>query len=97
MVLFSKVVENIAAGGRYGKRLEKIELLAALLEQLKPEEVEIAVAYLSGSTRQGRSGIGYAALRGAAALPAESATLEIREVDRMLGLFAAVQGRGSER
>lgn len=96
MVLFSKIVGTSQRVADTTRRLEKIELLAGLLEQLDPEEVEIAVAYLSGSTRQGRTGIGYAALRSAAASAAESATLEIREVDRILGLFAAVQRRGSE-
>ncbi len=56
----------VATSGRVAsttKRLEKIGLIAALLEQLQPEEVEIAVSFLSGSTRQGRIGIGYATLR----------------------------------
>jgi DNA ligase-1 len=52
-------------------RLAKVERLAELLARLSPEEVPIAVAYLSGTTPQGRIGIGYAllqqALRAAAA------------------------------
>ena len=43
-------------------RLEKIDRLAALLKRLEPGEIEIAVAYLSGSTRQGRIGVGGAAV-----------------------------------
>ena len=46
-------------------RLAKVAALAALLRRLAPEEIEIAVAYLSGEMRQGKLGLGYAALRDA--------------------------------
>src|SRR5882762_4290762 len=46
-------------------RLAKIELVAALLKRAGPEEIEIAIAFLSGSLRQGRIGIGYATLQAA--------------------------------
>ncbi|MGA8026388.1 MAG: ATP-dependent DNA ligase, partial [Bryobacteraceae bacterium] len=78
-------------------RLEKVDLLAGLLKRLNPEEVEISVAYLSGSTRQGRIGVGYATLREAGATPAENSSLEILEVDRVLEELAEVRGSGSER
>src|SRR5690349_6873505 len=55
----SRVVETSGRVAATTKRLEKIGLIAALLEQLQPEEVEIAVSFLSGSARQGRIGIGY--------------------------------------
>src|SRR5262245_9882728 len=41
-------------------RLDKTALLAALLRGLEPNEIEIAVAFLTGSPRQGRIGLGYA-------------------------------------
>src|ERR1044072_502542 len=47
-------------------RNEKIALLSDLLRRLEPHEVPIGVAYLSGHLRQGRIGIGWAALRSAA-------------------------------
>jgi DNA ligase-1 len=43
-------------------RLDKTALLAALLGKLDPQEIEIAVAFLTGGTRQGRIGIGYATI-----------------------------------
>ena len=95
-MLFSRVVETSQRVADTSKRLEKIDLLAMLLAQLEPDEVEIVVAFLSGATRQGRIGVGYATLHNAAAPPAESVTLAIRDVDRFLGSLAAVQGRGSE-
>jgi DNA ligase-1 len=71
-------------------------LLATLLRQLHPDEVEIVVAFLAGSTRQGRIGIGYATLHDAAADPTEQPSLEIRDVDHMLDDLTKVKGSGSE-
>jgi DNA ligase-1 len=96
-MLLVAIVETSTRVAETPRRLEKIELLAGLLRQLDPEEVEIVVAFLSGYTRQGRIGVGYAALRNASATPAEIASLEIREVDRLLAQLAGVQGGGSER
>ncbi len=100
-MLFAAVVETSQRVAQTSRRLEKIDLLAALLRQLQPEEVQIVVAFLSGYTRQGRIGVGYGALRDAAAAvnagTAETAGLEIREVDRTLTDLAAVQGPGSDR
>lgn len=96
-MLLANVVETSRRVAEASGRLAKVELLAALLRALDPEEVEIVVAFLSGYTRQGRIGIGWATLRAAAAPPVETATIEIHEVDRALASLAAVAGRGSER
>ncbi len=96
-MLLSDVVDTSRRIAATSKRLEKTDLLAALLNRLRPEEVEVAVAYLSGTTRQGRIGIGYATLRGAAASPAESPSLELLDVDRTLDRVAQVKGSGSEQ
>ena len=77
------------------KRLEKIRLIAELLGRLQPEEVEIAVAWLSGNLAQGRIGIGYALLRDIAGPPASEATLTLGAVNRALELFQSVQGAGA--
>jgi DNA ligase-1 len=95
-MLFAAVVETSQRVSGTPRRLEKIALLAELLRKLDPEEVEIVVAFLSGYTRQGRIGIGYATLRAAAADPAETPALEIHQLDRSLSELAAVQGAGSE-
>jgi len=47
-------------------RNEKIALLADLLRRLDASEIPIGVAYLSGHLRQGRIGLGWAALSAAA-------------------------------
>ena len=104
-MLLAAVVATSQRVAETRRRIEKIDLLAALLRQLEPEEVQIVVAFLSGYTIQGRIGVGYAALRDAAAAltaaltdtAAETAGLEIREVDRVLSELAAVKGAGSDR
>jgi DNA ligase 1 len=78
-------------------RLEKIALLAGLLSRATPDEIEIAVAFLSGSYRQQKLNIGYAALQAASAgASGESATLELAEVDAAFERISQVaQGKGS--
>lgn len=95
-MLFAKLVETSRRIGNTTKRLEKTDLLAALLKQLHPDEVETAVAFLSGCIRQGRIGIGYSTLRNVLGSPSADATLEIPEVDRALGDLATIGGAGSE-
>ena len=101
-MLLARVVETSERVAETSRRLEKIELLAALLRQaafLKQQngdECEIAVAFLCGYTRQGRIGVGYAALRDSGAPAAASATLEIADVDRAFASLAAIQGRGAD-
>ena len=79
------------------KRLEKIELLSRLIRQLSPDEIEIVVPFLSGQTRQGRIGIGYAALRDVRNSPAASPSLEILDVDAILQSITGTSGSGSQR
>jgi DNA ligase-1 len=78
-------------------RLRKIELLASLLERLPPnEEINIAIAFLSGALSQGRIGIGGAALMNARSTPASgAATLHLRDVNARFEQLAAVSGAGS--
>ena len=96
-MLLASAVETSRKVAETTKRLATIDLLAALLRQLHPDEVEIVVAFLSGSTRQGRIGIGWATLRSASAAPAEQASIEILEVDRTLDELTTVKGSGSEK
>ena len=77
-------------------RLAKVAALAALLRQLAPDEIEIAVAYLSGEVRQGKLGLGYAALRDARdGGEARGDPLALTEVDAVLGRLRATTGKGS--
>src|SRR5277367_5537247 len=96
-MLLEQVVETSRRISATSKRLEKIDLLATLLKQLQPEEVEIVVAVLSGRMRQGRIGVGYETLQSAAASPAGIPGIDIAGLDRVLQSIASSEGPGSER
>ena len=96
-MLLAAVVETSRRVTETTKRLEKMDLLARLLRELQPEEIEIVVPFLAGSIRQGRIGIGYAALRDAQGPAAATASLEIAEVDRTFQSVIAASGSGSQR
>ncbi|MBV8069760.1 MAG: hypothetical protein JO270_07645, partial [Acidobacteriaceae bacterium] len=96
-MLLADIVETSGKIGATSKRLEKIDLLARLLKRLQPEEIEVAVAYLAGATRQGRIGIGYATLRDASSGASETASLELLDLDRTLEQIAQTQGAGSDQ
>jgi ATP-dependent DNA ligase I len=96
-MLLSSVVDTSRRVADTSKRLEKIDLLARLIRQLSPDEIEIVVQFLSGQTRQGRIGVGYAALRDARNSPAANPSLEILEVDRILQAITEAGGSGSQR
>ena len=91
------VVETSRRVAETSKRLEKVDLLAGLLKQLHPEEVEIVVAFLTGRARQGRIGIGYGTLRDAKGSPAPEPILEVAEIDRIFESITKIQGSGSQR
>jgi DNA ligase 1 len=96
-MLLAELVETSRRVAAARGRLAKIDLLAALLERLHGEEIEIAAAFLSGALRQGKTGIGFRTLQQAGAEPAPAPSLEILETDRRIAQLAAIQGRGSEQ
>jgi DNA ligase-1 len=95
-VKLAAVVEASARVAATGSRLGKRDAIAACLRAAAPDEIDIAVTYLSGATRQNKLGIGYAAvsaLRGESA--AAESTLTIADVDGELARIAATSGKGS--
>lgn len=96
-MLLASVVETSRRLTGTSKRLEKIDLLATLLRQLRPDEAEVVVAWLAGYTRQGRTGIGYAVLRDAQTEASTTPGLEVSDVDRELEALSSVGGAGSDR
>lgn len=78
------------------KRLEKTALLADVLRQARGPELELAVLYLSGRTRQPKTGVGYRTLHESGALAAAEPSLELIDVDHRLEEIAGIQGAGSE-
>ena len=69
-VLLSDLVRTSEAVSLTSGRRVKIDEIAALLRRAAPEEIPVAVAFLSGELRQRQIGVGYAALGGL--LPAAS-------------------------
>ena len=76
-------------------RLAKIKLLADLLKQASPDEVEIVIAYLSGRIRQPKVGVGWATLQEAKGGAAKEPTIDVREVDATLESIGKQAGKGS--
>jgi DNA ligase-1 len=77
-------------------RGRKIELLSAALRRVEGEELETAVAFLAGSLRQARVGIGGAAVRALAdEASATEPTLTLLDVDEAFAALAATAGRGA--
>lgn len=77
-------------------RLAKIATLAGALQRLRPEEVPVAVAYLSGELPQGSVGIGWASLRELPPAAKPPGTLELMELDAAVSRIAAASGQGSQ-
>jgi DNA ligase 1 len=95
-VLLDEIARTSAAVGQTRSRLAKIDLLAALLHRLGPDEVPIAVAYLSGVLPQGTVGVGWASLRHLPPPAAPPPTLELGEVHAALEQIASASGQGSQ-
>jgi DNA ligase 1 len=76
-------------------RLAKVERIAECLRAAAPEEVAVAVGYLSGELPQGTVGVGWASLRELPA-PAEQATLEVLEADAAVSRLQGISGPGSQ-
>jgi DNA ligase-1 len=95
MTLLAPVVAASLQVAATRSRLAKIRLLAALLRTLDPEELEIAVLFLSGEIRQGRIGIGYSTLSSCLDVTASVPSLGIPQVDRIFEELAATRGAGS--
>jgi len=95
-MLVQDLVRTSLAVANASGRLDKIGLLAALLRRLAPDEVDIAIALLSGGLRQGRIGLGPATIW--AAKPprsAETATLSLADIDETFERIAGTVGAGS--
>jgi DNA ligase-1 len=95
MSLNDLVTTSVAVGQASG-RLVKIGLLADLLRRMAPQEIEIAIGFLSGEPRQGRIGIGGATIWSAKDVAAaDTPTLSLVDVDQAFTEIAALKGAGS--
>jgi DNA ligase 1 len=96
MTRLADLVQASGVVAQTASRLAKRDAIAACLRAAAPDEVETAVAFLSGELPTGRIGIGYATLsqlRGAEA--AGEPHLTLSDVASALARIAATTGRGS--
>ncbi|MGH2573186.1 MAG: ATP-dependent DNA ligase [Actinomycetota bacterium] len=95
-MLLEEIVRTSGAVTEASGRLTKIERLAATLRRLRPEEVPVAVAYLSGVLPQGTIGVGWATLRDLPSPATAPSTLELLQVDAALARIGGAAGPGSQ-
>ncbi len=95
-MLLRRVVETSSRVAQTPGRLAKIGLLADLLREVEPAEIETALAFLSGTPRQSKIGVGYSLLQRVASEPsAAEAQLDLAAVDAALSSIELATGRGS--
>lgn len=94
-MLLADLVETSRAVAETRSRLRKVECLAGCLRRADSVEIEVVVALLSGELRQGKIGVGYAALRQIDVSPAAVAGLTVAELDREVSRIAGLAGAGS--
>jgi DNA ligase-1 len=94
-VLLEEVARTSAEVAATPARLAKVERLATCLRRLRPDEVPVAVAYLSGVVPQGAIGVGWASLRDLPP-PAPAPALEVLDVHAAFGRLQATTGPGSQ-
>ena len=95
-MFFADLVEVSRLVAESSGRRRKIELLAGLLKRTPPAEIEAAAAFLSGTVRQARLGLGWATLRAARNVaPASHPALAISEIEATFARIAELSGAGS--
>ncbi len=98
MLMLAEIVAASREVGLTRSRKQKTERIARTLRLLKQEEVRAAVGFLCGELRQGKIGIGQAALGRARSLPeAGGAEVTVLELDAAFDALYRLSGRGSVR
>jgi DNA ligase-1 len=93
-MLLSRLAETWVALAATRSRNAKRDLIAGLLVETAPADIEIVVSYLSGSLRQRRTGVGWRALQ-TLPEPVPQPSLHIASVDAAFERLAELQGPGS--
>ena len=95
MTLLADVVAASTEVAGTSSRSAKTAILAELLRRLEPDEIPLAVGFLSGAPRQGRVGVGYSTIYGLESAPAREASLNVVDLDRAIGEIQEARGSGS--
>jgi DNA ligase-1 len=94
-MLLDELAQTSAAVAETSARSAKIDLLASCLRRVSPDEVPVAVAYLSGELPHAPIRVGWATLRELPG-PASASSLELLEVDAALRRVGETVGAGSQ-
>jgi DNA ligase-1 len=94
-MLLDELARTSTAVAEVSGRRQKVGRLAATLRRLRPEEIAVAVAYLSGELPHAPIRVGWATLRDLPPAAAGEATLELLEVDAALRRVGERVGAGS--
>ena len=95
-MLIAELVATHAAVSATRSRKEKSAALASALSAADVEDLPIVVSWLGGSLLQRRTGLGWRGLQSLPS-PAETATLEVREVHDAFDQLAGLSGAGSQQ
>ena len=91
-----ELVRVSAAVAASSGRLDKISRLADLLSRIPPDDVPIAIGFLTGWPRQGKLGVGWATVASARGREAATtASLVLRDVDGVFDQLLTVRGKNS--
>lgn len=90
------VVATAAVVASSSARNDKVAALAELLTEIEPVEASIVVGLLTGEVRQGRIGVGWAAVRDLEIDSATRSSLTASDVDQAMTELATTSGSGSK-
>ena len=94
-MLLVRLAETSAAVAATSKRTEKTAVLAALIADLPPDDIEPAVAFMVGAPRQGAIGVGWATVGRIDLPPATEPSITVGDLDRALDQLLVTTGDGS--
>ncbi|WP_458042249.1 MULTISPECIES: ATP-dependent DNA ligase [Bacteria] len=94
-MLFDELAATAAAVGATRSRLAKVEVLAAFLRALAPDEIVPATGLMLGRPRQGKVGVGWRSLAATLEASAPAPTLTIADVDSAFTKLVEASGSGS--
>jgi DNA ligase 1 len=93
-MLLSRLAETWNQLSATRSRNAKRDLIAAVLADATPDDIEVVVTYLAGELRQRRTGLGWRSLQSLPE-PATTPSLEVIDVDRAFADISALHGAGS--
>ena len=96
-MLLAEIVDASQRVGATRSRTEKRTVLAEALKAATPDEIPIVAGLLAGEPRQGRVGLGWAAVSSVDVPPASSPTLTPLEVDAFVDSIPTMIGSGSQQ